>query len=115
VDETTARQFHSISHNPPVLQIQVQRVQFDKAKNTPYKADSHLALEKVIFLDRYMDSDDPVLMSKREKSWQLKEELMKLEWRKRELMQTEARWLLFFSLFFSYCFFPGYYFHRELI
>ncbi|KAH0565972.1 hypothetical protein GP486_000640 [Trichoglossum hirsutum] len=91
VDETTALQFHSISHNPPVLQIQVQRVQFDKAKNTPYKADSHLALEKVIFLDRYMDSDDPVLMSKREKSWQWKEELMRLEWRKRELMQTEAR------------------------
>jgi ubiquitin carboxyl-terminal hydrolase 25/28 len=91
VDETTARQFHSISHNPPILQIQVQRVQFDKAKNTPYKADSHLALEKIIYLDRYMETDDPILMSKREKTWQWKEELLKLEERKQELMQTEAR------------------------
>jgi len=91
VDETTARQYHSISHNPPILQIQVQRVQFDKAKNTPYKADSHLALEKTIFLDRYMDSGGPALMSLREETWQWKEQLAKLERRKRELMETEAR------------------------
>ncbi|KAI9777700.1 MAG: ubiquitin-specific protease ubp2 [Geoglossum umbratile] len=91
VDETTARQYHSISHNPPILQIQVQRVQFDKAKNTPYKADSHLALEKTIFLDRYMDSNDPVMMSLRAETWKWKEQLLKLERRKRELTQTEAK------------------------
>ncbi|KAI9773334.1 MAG: ubiquitin-specific protease ubp2 [Geoglossum simile] len=98
VDETTARQYHSISHNPPILQIQVQRVQFDKAKNTPYKADSHLALEKTIFLDRYMDSGGPAIMSLREETWQWKEQLLKLERRKRELMQTEARYSTFFPL-----------------
>jgi hypothetical protein len=67
-------------------------VQFDKAKNTPYKADSHLALEKTIFLDRYMDSGGPALMSLREETWQWKEQLLKLERRKRELMETEVRY-----------------------
>ncbi|KAH0542358.1 hypothetical protein FGG08_003203 [Glutinoglossum americanum] len=91
VDEATARQFHSISHNPPILQIQVQRVQFDKAKNTPYKADSHLALEKVIYLDRYMESNDPILMSRRERTWQWKEELLKLERRRREALANTGK------------------------
>jgi hypothetical protein len=48
-----------------------------------------------------MESSDPIFMSKREKTWQWKEELSKLEGRKRELMQTEARWLFSFSPIFG--------------
>ncbi|WFC96809.1 ubiquitinyl hydrolase 1 [Malassezia brasiliensis] len=40
---------------PPLLQLQVQRVQYDRRKHRAVKNQAALALEPVVYLDQYMD------------------------------------------------------------
>lgn len=47
----------SLIDPPAVLQIQLQRVQFDRKKGRSFKSQAHLAFEETIFMDRYMDFD----------------------------------------------------------
>lgn len=85
-----ARRYLSISHLPPILQIQVQRVQFDRARSAAYKSNSHLKFDETIYLDRYIDTNNQDLKERREKSWQWKEELKILERRKISMTKTQA-------------------------
>jgi ubiquitin carboxyl-terminal hydrolase 25/28 len=85
-----AKRFLSISHLPPILQIQVQRVQYDRAKASAYKSNSHLKFPEAIYLDRYMDTDDPELQARREETWKWKEELKVLESRMGTLASTQV-------------------------
>ncbi|PWW80591.1 cysteine proteinase [Tuber magnatum] len=85
-----AKRFLSISHLPPILQIQVQRVQYDRARASAYKSNSHLKFPDTIYLDRYMETDEPDLKAKREESWIWKERLKALEQRLAELTKTPA-------------------------
>ncbi|KAI8336791.1 hypothetical protein BC941DRAFT_514209 [Chlamydoabsidia padenii] len=59
--EVTVRSF------PPVLQIQVQRVQFDRATSQVYKSNAFVQFDKIIYLDRYLDSNFQALAPRREK------------------------------------------------
>lgn len=52
---------------PPVLQIQVQRVQFDRATSQVYKSNAFVQFDKTIYLDRYLDSNFKALAPRREK------------------------------------------------
>lgn len=85
-----AKRHLSITDLPPILQIQVQRVQFDRAKASAYKSNSHLHFQETIYLDRYIDTNDPVLTARREESWRWKEELKVLEKRKAALAKTQV-------------------------
>lgn len=85
-----AKRHLSISYLPPILQIQVQRVQFDRAKASAYKSNSHLHFPETIYLDRYIDTDDPILKARREDSWRWKEELKILEKRRIALSKTSV-------------------------
>lgn len=85
-----AKRFLSISHLPPILQIQVQRVQYDRAKASAYKSNSHLSFPNTIYLDRYMDTIDPELQRRREETWKWKEELKTLESRVAALTNTQV-------------------------
>ena len=76
-------QYATISRLPPILQIMVNRVQFDKQKKMAYKSIDHLELKEVIYMDRYMD--DPTLQARREQSWQWKEMLERLKEHRDEL------------------------------
>ena len=89
----TFPQYTSIAVLPPVLQIHVQRVQYDKESRKMYKSDSHLKLRETIYMDRYLDSGVPDLLEKRRDSWRWKEELRRLEARRDALSQTKVcRW-----------------------
>lgn len=55
----------SVKRFPPVLQIQVQRVQFDRATANVYKSNAYIPFEKVIYLDRYCDENFDTLASRR--------------------------------------------------
>jgi ubiquitin carboxyl-terminal hydrolase 25/28 len=90
VEGAKAEQFGAISKLPPILQIQVQRVQFDQVKKTSFKSTHHLELKETIYLDRYMDTRDRDLIERRQESWKWKDELRKLEARKAELVQAEV-------------------------
>lgn len=90
VDGEVAEQFGSISKLPPILQIQVQRVQFDPVKKTSFKSTHHLELKETIYLDRYMDTQQAEIINRRRQCWQWKENLKTLESRRAELLRLSV-------------------------
>ncbi|KAL4908121.1 hypothetical protein BDW74DRAFT_146881 [Aspergillus multicolor] len=90
VENSVAEQYATISKVPPILQIQVQRVQFDAVKKRSFKSTHHLDLKETIYLDRYMDTPNPELLRRRKQTWEWKDLVRKLEARRAELLrQTE--------------------------
>ncbi|KAJ5729931.1 uncharacterized protein N7483_004439 [Penicillium malachiteum] len=89
VDKQEAEQHGAITRPPPVLQIQVQRVQFDPVKKTSYKSTNHLQLAETIYLDRYMDSSRPEILQKRYDCWEWKKRIVALQTRRNELLSSE--------------------------
>ena len=67
-------QYASIGRSLPILQVHVQRVQFDPIKKSSFKSNNHLELEETIYMDRYMESDDPDLLERRQECWQWKKQ-----------------------------------------
>lgn len=91
VENAEAEQFGSITRLPPILQIQVQRVQFDAVKKTSFKSTHHLDLLKTIYMDRYMDTKKPEIVNKRRQCWEWKSSLRTLEARRVELLRKLVR------------------------
>lgn len=83
-------QYTSISQLPPILQIHVQRVQFDMEKKTVFKSNHHLELKETVYMDRYMESSDADLMQRRRECWKWKKQLDNLELRKAELATSDV-------------------------
>ena len=83
-------QYTTISELPPVLQILVQRVQFDPKKKSAFKSTHHLELKETIYMDRYMDSGDASLLERRRECWKWKKDLIDLEAQRAELSTTEV-------------------------
>ena len=92
-------QYTTISQLPPVLQVLVQRAQFDPEKKSSFKSTHHLDLKETIYMDRYMDSLDAELMQRRTECWGWKKDLAALEARKVELTMTAVTSSPFFRLF----------------
>lgn len=44
---------------PPLLQIQLQRVQFNRETLQPYKSQAYVKFGETIYLDRFMENADP--------------------------------------------------------
>lgn len=82
-------QYTSISQLPPILQVHIQRVQFDMKKKSVFKSNHHLELKETIYMDRYMDSLDADLMQRRRECWEWKKQLAKLESRSAELATSD--------------------------
>lgn len=91
VENAEAEQFGSITRIPPILQIQVQRVQFDPVKKSSFKSTHHLELLETIYMDRYMDTQKPEVVNKRRQNWEWKATLKSLEARKMELLRSQVR------------------------
>lgn len=62
---------------PPILQILVQRVQFDRATANVYKSNAYIQLEKTIYLDRYVDDNFEELKDRRAQVAEWRNELNK--------------------------------------
>ncbi|KAE8147194.1 hypothetical protein BDV25DRAFT_160868 [Aspergillus avenaceus] len=86
VENSVAEQFSAISKLPPVLQVQVQRVQFDPVKKRSFKSTHHLELKETIYLDRYMDTQQQEMLDRRRQCWEWKNTLKSLEARRAELL-----------------------------
>lgn len=84
-------QYATISQLPPILQILVQRAQFDPKRKTTFKSNHHLELKETIYMDRYMDSSDAELAQRRQICWEWKKELAELDSRRAQFMKTEVR------------------------
>ena len=83
-------QYTSISQLPPILQVHVQRVQFDMEKRSVFKSNHHLELKETIYMDRYMDSSDADLLQRRRECWEWKKQLAILESRRGELATSDV-------------------------
>ncbi|KAL4892646.1 hypothetical protein BDV59DRAFT_193527 [Aspergillus ambiguus] len=87
VADSVAEQYATISRIPPILQIQVQRVQFDPVKKRSFKSTNHLELKETIYMDRYMDTQQPEVVNRRRQCWEWKKTLKQLEARRDELLR----------------------------
>ncbi|KAK9356050.1 hypothetical protein V1523DRAFT_402954 [Lipomyces doorenjongii] len=91
LDGHPARRYVTLTQLPPILQIQVQRVQYDREQGRVFKSNAPLKFDSTIYLDRYMDclpSDQVTgadLKKRREEVWAWKEDLQLLEKRKENL------------------------------
>ncbi|KAF8433463.1 cysteine proteinase [Boletus edulis BED1] len=54
-----ARMEVSLVELPPLMQIQLQRVQFNRETLQPYKSQAYVKFGKTIYMDRFLDSADP--------------------------------------------------------
>ncbi|KAK9452222.1 uncharacterized protein V1518DRAFT_410664 [Limtongia smithiae] len=113
LDGRPARRYVTIAELPPILQIQVQRVQYDRALGRAFKSTAPLRFERVVYMDRYMDTlpaadGDYDVKALREEMWAWKAELAALEKRRtkvsgvgdahnglttREMLAVSSRWL----------------------
>ena len=82
--------YSTISHLPPVLQVHIQRGQYDSANKKQFKSVAHIELQESIYLDRYMDTRDQDVLRQREESWAWKRELADLKLRRNGLLNTEV-------------------------
>ena len=82
--------YYTISRLPPVLQIHIQRGQYDLHTKKEYKSDNHLEFGEMIYMDRYMDSSDPEILRRRQESWRWKGQLNTLEARRDQLIASDV-------------------------
>jgi ubiquitin carboxyl-terminal hydrolase 25/28 len=75
----------------PILEFNVRRLQFENDRAR--KDESHLALDKILYLDRYLKKTDTLseeqLQALRDEQWRLQKELRQLEKRRRTLKETD--------------------------
>lgn len=67
IDGKSARRTISLLELPPVLQIQLQRVQYDREKGRIFKSNAHMSFPEDLNLARYLEREDldPTTQSKK--------------------------------------------------
>ncbi|GAA5867533.1 hypothetical protein JCM1840_002542 [Sporobolomyces johnsonii] len=87
IEGKSARRRISLVDVPPILQIQLQRVQYDREKQRIYKSNAHLTYPETIRMDRYLEVDetDAGAIEKRERTNEKRELLEKTKARLAEL------------------------------
>lgn len=88
IDNAPTTQYASISKLPPIFQVQIQRTAFDPKTQQASKNQNAIVFDETIYIDRYMDSDR--VLTRRQKAWQWKAKLRKLEARQKTLQKTSA-------------------------
>ncbi|KAG9243004.1 ubiquitin C-terminal hydrolase-like protein [Calycina marina] len=78
-------QYSSITQLPPVLQMHIQRTAYDVVKKQPWKNMNAVHFPEVLYMDRYMDTDDETLLQRRSDAWKWKAELQTLQKRQATL------------------------------
>ncbi|CAG8537911.1 6721_t:CDS:10, partial [Acaulospora colombiana] len=76
---TQAEREITLVTSPPILQIQVQRVQFDRSTSNIYKSNAYLRFEETIYLDRYLDANREQLRSRIAEAHSFKQEIYSLQ------------------------------------
>lgn len=91
VENTTCQQYASISKLPPILQITIQRTDFDPIRKTSFKNRSPVNFPETLYLDRYVDTEDPdsTVMRRRRETWKWKSQLRVLEARQAALINAK--------------------------
>jgi ubiquitin carboxyl-terminal hydrolase 25/28 len=79
VDGSAETQFATISRLPPILQVYINRTDFDLKTSMPVKVTNHLDFPPEIYMDRFMDTDEADLLARRQQTWTYKDQLRQIE------------------------------------
>ncbi|OWB54903.1 peptidase activity protein [[Candida] boidinii] len=82
LDDGEVKRSLTITELPKILQIQVQRVQFDRERGIPFKSIEPLPFKEKLYMDRYMDTDDQTIISKRHEVFHWRHKIRELNNRK---------------------------------
>ncbi|CCK68854.1 ubiquitin-specific protease UBP2 KNAG_0B04190 [Huiozyma naganishii CBS 8797] len=76
----------AITEFPTILQIQIQRVYYDRERFMPFKSIEPIPFNSTLYMDRYAATDDPVMLTKRRETSELKTRLRECKVRQQELL-----------------------------
>ncbi|GMG18697.1 unnamed protein product [[Candida] boidinii] len=79
LDDGEVKRSLTITELPKILQIQIQRVQFDRERGIPFKSIEPLPFKEKLYMDRYMDTDDQTIISKRHELIQIQLKFYKIK------------------------------------
>lgn len=82
------QQYRSIMNLPPLIQINMPRIGFDKVKNQAFKSDASLRLEDELYLDRYFEGNESSVLERRRSAWGWRKKLMELKMEQKALKGT---------------------------
>lgn len=71
---------------PRILQIHIQRVYYDRERFMPFKSIEPLPFNETLYMDRYSDTKDPLLLAKKKETASMKLKLVNLKKRQKELL-----------------------------
>ncbi|KAI5967480.1 UBP2 [Candida margitis] len=89
LEEGTAKKSITITELPQIMQFHVQRVMFDREKLMAYKSIEPIPFSEKIYLDRYLDTEDEIILGKRAEVFQWKRELGELRGRKSQILSVD--------------------------
>ena len=89
LEEGLVKKSITILELPQILQFHVQRVMFDRERLMAYKSIEPIPFSDKIYLDRYLDTDDEEILSKRNQVFEWKKEIKQLQDEKAKLLKTD--------------------------
>lgn len=81
----------TIMELPNILQIQIQRVQFDRERLIPVKALDPIPFEEKLYMDRYLETEDEVLIQKRVEIFHWKRRVQELTEKRKEILMANEQ------------------------
>ncbi|ESX00072.1 hypothetical protein KL918_005220 [Ogataea parapolymorpha] len=93
LDNEEVKRSLTITELPKILQIQIQRVQFDRERLIPVKSIEPLPFKEDLYMDRYMETTDSELISKRKEVFRWKRQIAELQERRRKLTEPNEHGL----------------------
>lgn len=91
LEEGDVKKSLTIAELPEVLQFHVQRVMFDRERLMAYKSLEVIPFGETIYLDRYLDTDDSEIISKRQEVFEWKNEMKKLHEEKYSILEVDPQ------------------------
>lgn len=76
----------SVTSLPTILQVQIQRVYYDRERFMPFKSIEPVPFTDKLYMDRYVESDNQELLEKKIETSKMKERLRYLQERRKELL-----------------------------
>ncbi|EPY52736.1 ubiquitin carboxy terminal hydrolase Ubp2 [Schizosaccharomyces cryophilus OY26] len=91
-NETTKRSL-CIKELPMILQLQIQRVQFDRSTGQPFKSNAYVEFGRELHMDRYMEDENGQMAPLLDEYWNMKQRIGELQQRQKFLMTTNSQLL----------------------
>lgn len=83
-------QYTTISLLPPILQVHINRTDFDRAKQTNVKSNHLFDFQDILYMDRYLDLANDDLVKRRTQKWTWKKQLSNLEARQKQMTEDNV-------------------------